>query len=401
MGRASAAGGGRTGPNSAIFREMRTFFLAQRDGGQRLVPDAAVHRAFSGKLTDKERSSVLTSLAKQRVISFHHDRDELVIYEVLSDAESARAGGPMLNANHDFLLQTIHRGGSMGQTLQQLKSKSKFPHNKLQACLKLLLASKKVIEYGVRQRKRYFAAGVTPSKEVTGGLWMRNERFCHELVHTLRWEVETAVLQASRDASRSSGRKMGDGADSVEGEIAPHGGDGDHGNAAPMCHSMRGIALEDVYVRVRAGRDLASQRLHRASDAVGREHVQAVLDWLVLQGVVYSYDDNDRIMYVTRPFYQFRGQHAMAGAIKSFPCTRCNLQRVCTPDGMVSPKSCVYLNGYLRSSVLDYRKLAELPLVLETECRERRWAARDAAAEQCVANDGDHAAPSAPAESAV
>lgn len=202
------------------------------------------------------------------------------------------------------VLAVVLSKGSNGITRPQIRLETKLPDTILKKTIDTLLKTqiKEVTDIRNKRIKLLMGVGFEPVKEITGGEWYTDGKLDAEFISTLR----TLCLKNIQRV-----------------EIA---------------------TIEDISESI--------GRLGAFKDSIGEQQIHQILEALELDGEVEKVTSNGDRGFSSVPFgkicYRSRGRKLpKANAMVSIPCGVCPQISHCTPDGVISPKTCVYFKKWL------------------------------------------------------
>lgn len=197
----------------------------------------------------------------------------------------------------------------MGISQRDMKREINLPDNLVTKCLKSLLSKnliKEVKNIQSRGRKHFISAEFEPSTEITGGAWYVDGSLDTEYINVLKeqcWRkiygLKVATLEGVTDAIKRSNISQIELSKQQIEEI------------------VRALVLDNEVVEVKS-----SGTGEFASVPVGK--------------VCYK--------CIGRRGY---GRDPKVGALAPIPCGVCPQISLCAPDGIISPKTCVYYKKWL------------------------------------------------------
>ncbi|XP_051130925.1 uncharacterized protein LOC127251309 [Andrographis paniculata] len=207
------------------------------------------------------------------------------------------------------ILNLIKDKKDLGIWLRDIKQESKLPDPTVNKSLKSLISKnliKEVVNFQNKGRKHYMAFEFEPSKEITGGDWYVNGVLDQELITVLK-RVCLQYLE----------RKV----------IAD---------------------LEDVHDVLK--------RKGIVNFTITSQQVDEILNAMVLDNDIIEVKSTGvgdyRLIPIGKTCYRTASgagvvKHLKTGAFGSIPCGACPRISVCTPDGVISPATCVYYTKWL------------------------------------------------------
>ncbi|CAK7356911.1 unnamed protein product [Dovyalis caffra] len=209
------------------------------------------------------------------------------------------------------LYDVIRSKQDMGIWTRDMKRETNLPDNVVNKSLKALQAKnliKEVVNIQNKGRKHYMATEFQPAKELTGGSWYVEGSLDTEFIKILRKfcvdfiaELKVATLEKVTDLIRRNG-----------------------------------VFAVDVT----------------------QQQVEEIVRTLVLDNEIMEVKSNGMGEFASVPIgkvcYKLIGKGGLGGELKaktgamaSIPCGVCPRISHCTPDGVISPKTCVYYTKWL------------------------------------------------------
>eukprot|EP00245_Coleochaete_scutata_P005802 TRINITY_DN19670_c0_g1_i1.p1 TRINITY_DN19670_c0_g1~~TRINITY_DN19670_c0_g1_i1.p1 ORF type:complete len:316 (-),score=71.55 TRINITY_DN19670_c0_g1_i1:238-1098(-) len=250
-----------------------------------------------------DRANAINSLLQKRMLQLFKHGDSL-IYRELDHEEAVKFKGL---ASEDMLVyQVIQQSGNMGIWTRDLKMKSNLQQPQITKILKTLESRKlvKAVKSVVsKNRKVYMLYELEPSKEITGGAWYTEHEFDAEFIAVLRQQSLDIVLREAM------------------------------------------VSLETIaeYVR-RTGVTKVDLRY---------EDYLQVVDTLVYDGeidaVISSGVGKDAKFPAGSVYYRpSKEKVPESSAFTNIPCGVCPVMALCTDNGIISPKTCLYYQQWLQ-----------------------------------------------------
>uniref|UniRef100_A0A5B7AYA9 Putative DNA-directed RNA polymerase III subunit RPC6-like n=1 Tax=Davidia involucrata TaxID=16924 RepID=A0A5B7AYA9_DAVIN len=209
----------------------------------------------------------------------------------------------------NVLLNLIKSKEDMGIWIRDMKRETNLPENVVTKAVKSLLAHKlikEVVNIQSKGRKHYMAAEFEPSKELTGGTWY------------VGGNLDTAFISVLKDSCLKIIRKL---------KVA----------------TLEGIS--DFFKRNKI-----------TTVECTTPQIAEILRSMVLDNEIIEVKSTGLGEYASIPIgtvcYRCAagmgpGQGPKIGAMASIPCGVCPRISQCTPDGIISPKTCVYFTKWL------------------------------------------------------
>eukprot|EP00249_Psilotum_nudum_P007454 c20568_g1_i1 orf=274-1158(+) len=241
-------------------------------------------------------------LAKRQIQIFQ--RGSVHVYKLQPKEEAGKFKG--LTSEDMLVYQTIQQAGNMGIWTKDMKRNTNLQQPQVAKAIKnlesrsLIKAVKSIASKG---KKVYMLAELTPSKELTGGAWYTDQEFDAEFINVLKQQCMQIVIKQGLVT-------MENVVDAVR---------------------KSGITKEELLVK----------------------DFKQLMDILVLDG-----DIEEVISTGTGPFTAippdvlcYRASQSRipeTSAFTSIPCGICPVLHECTDDGLISPKTCVYYQNWLK-----------------------------------------------------
>ncbi|EXB67305.1 DNA-directed RNA polymerase III subunit RPC6 [Morus notabilis] len=213
-----------------------------------------------------------------------------------------------LTEHERIIYNVIRSKQDMGIWMQDMKRVAKVPDNVANKALKSLETKKlikEVVNIQKRGKKHYVAAEFEPATEITGGAWYSNGKMDFVVINILKdqclkwiYKQRVATLEGILDAIRKSGIS------NVE------------LTTVQIEELVRALVLDNEVVEVK-------------SNGMGE------FDSIPVGKVCYKSTSKGS-----------RGDPKI-GAMSSIPCGVCPRISDCTPDGIISPKTCKYYSQWL------------------------------------------------------
>lgn len=215
-----------------------------------------------------------------------------------------------LDAAERTLYDLIQSKQDLGIWMRDMKRETNLPDNVVTKSLKALLAMKLIKEVVNIQRKggkHYMAVEFEPAKELTGGAWYVEGNLDTEYIKILKETCGRVLSQlkvATAEGILESINKLG---------LLNTGCSNQQ-----IVEILRASVLDNEVMEVKS-----SGSGEFSSIPVGT------------------------ICYRCTNKGNFRGGDPKIGSMASFPCGVCPRITQCTPDGIISPKTCVYYTKWL------------------------------------------------------
>lgn len=206
-----------------------------------------------------------------------------------------------------IVLNVIKSKKEMAIWAKDLKLETKLPDPIFNKCLKNLLASglvKEVAHVQFKGRKHYISAEFEPSKEITGGSWYADGELDKAFIDNLQ-DICKKIIQKLKVAT----------ADEVYDFFIKNRVVKTECTSQQISEILKSMVLDNKIIDVK-------------STGLGEYHS------IPIGKICYRCPAGDL------------GQ-GLTGVMQSIPCGVCPRIRQCTPDGLISPSTCVYYTKWL------------------------------------------------------
>ncbi|OAY75962.1 DNA-directed RNA polymerase III subunit RPC6 [Ananas comosus] len=204
-----------------------------------------------------------------------------------------------------MILEAIRSKENMGIWTFDLKKLTNLPRGVFDKALRLLQQKgliKCVVSIHNKSRKMYVAREFEPAKEISGGTWYSQGSLNQEFISDVR---SKCLAQVTR---------------------------------------LRIATIEDVWKGIQMSRDSKADFTLQQI----KEIVQAMVLDKELEEVKSTGDGDFSAVPAGRPCYRrFERRAPIAGALSAIPCGVCPRISECTPDGVISPNTCIYFTKWL------------------------------------------------------
>jgi DNA-directed RNA polymerase III subunit RPC6 len=185
-----AAVGGGSNTGNPLKNSVRERFIAllkdpKNNGG---VSNRDAQSEFSKPEEKTYLVEVINELSQQSKL--HMSRSEIdndLYYQLLADEVAAKYAGLDLSAK--LVLQVIEKSGTSGIWTKDIRLQTNIQQQALNKIFKQLETRhliKPVKSVTAKAKKLYMLYELTPSKEITGGVWYSGLEFDHEFIAELR-----------------------------------------------------------------------------------------------------------------------------------------------------------------------------------------------------------------------
>lgn len=268
-------------------------------------PDGLSQEGLNNKLgsIDEAGAQALNLLLSKRQVQIFQ-QGSTHIYKLQPKEEAGKFKG--LTSDDMLVYQVIQQSANMGIWTKDMKRNTNLQQPQVAKAIKNLEARnliKAVKSITSKGKKVYMLAELKPSKELTGGAWYTDQEFDSEFINVLKQQCVQFVLKQ--------------GLASVE-------------NVADAVRKS-GITKEELRVK----------------------DFKQLMDMLVLDGEV-----EETVSTGAGPFAAFppdmvlyrssQSRLSETSAFTSIPCGVCPVLHDCTDNGLISPKTCVYYQNWLK-----------------------------------------------------
>ncbi|WOG83087.1 hypothetical protein DCAR_0102261 [Daucus carota subsp. sativus] len=207
------------------------------------------------------------------------------------------------------ILALVRGKEDLGISIAELRRASNLPANQLNKAIKTLITGqliKEVPNIKYKGGKHYMGAEFEPSKELTGGEWYADGKLNQDLIEFLKSTCKKIVAKLKVATAKG---------------------------------------VHEFFVKYKVFKE----------DVSGQQIAQ-ILNSMVLDNEILEVKSNGLAEYHSIPVGEvcYRcapggglGEAAKNGAMVSIPCGVCPRINICTPDGVISPTTCVYYTKWL------------------------------------------------------
>lgn len=268
-------------------------------------PDGLSQDALNSKLGSVGQAGALALnrlLQKRQVQIFQQGSTH--IYKLQPKEEASKLRG--LTPDDMLVYQVIQQSSTMGIWTKDMKRNTNLQQPQVAKAIKNLEARnliKAVKSIASKGKKVYMLAELKPSKELTGGAWYTDQVFDSEFINVMKQQCLQFVLKQGLASVESI-------ADAVR---------------------KSGITKEELRVR----------------------DLKQLMDMLVLDGEVEETVSTGVGSFAAFPpdtvlYRSSQSRLSETSAFTSIPCGVCPVLHECTDDGLISPKTCLYYQNWLK-----------------------------------------------------
>jgi DNA-directed RNA polymerase III subunit RPC6 len=150
---------------------------------------------------------IINALTQENRLSMSQSGSGELSYTLISPEEASKFSG--LDPNTKMVYSVIERAGNMGIWTKDVRIQTNIQQQALNKIFKSLEARrliKPVKSVTAKAKKLYMLYNLTPSKELTGGVWYSDLEFDHEFINELR----TFILHCVRRLNGGKGVSVGE-----------------------------------------------------------------------------------------------------------------------------------------------------------------------------------------------
>ena len=186
----AASGANQT---SQLSLKERFINLFSEEEYKRGISNSALKQKFAGK-DYEDLPKIINELTKEsRIVMSRAGKSEL-FYSLVSAEVATKFSG--LDTSARMVYQVIERAGNMGIWTKDIRLQTNIQQtalNKIFKALETRRLIKPVKSVTAKAKKLYMLYNLTPSKELTGGVWYSDLEFDHEFISELRTFVMHCV----------------------------------------------------------------------------------------------------------------------------------------------------------------------------------------------------------------
>ncbi|GAV71506.1 RNA_pol_Rpc34 domain-containing protein, partial [Cephalotus follicularis] len=205
-----------------------------------------------------------------------------------------------LTDDERILFNVIRSKQDIGIWIRDLKQETNLRDNAFKKSLKALQTKNLIKEVATIQskgRKHFMAAEYEPSKEITGGAWYEDGKLDKVFINFLKHECFKYIT------------------------------------------GLKVATMEEVIEKIRRSGVMKVD--------LTKQQFEEILRALVLDNAIMEVKSNGSEVYYTCVSKGGKNGEPVIGAMASIPCGVCPQISHCTPDGVISPKTCVYYTQWL------------------------------------------------------
>ncbi|KAL3142603.1 hypothetical protein ABBQ38_002920 [Trebouxia sp. C0009 RCD-2024] len=261
------------------------------------IPDGIPQHVLSAELPDISNSvlaAAINRLSKEKKLQMvQNAADNSITYKEVEASKSARLKG--LVAEELLVYQCIEAAGNTGLWTKDMKHKTNLQQTQVTKILKQLESRnlvKAIKPVNQPSKKFYMLFDLEPAREITGGAWYTDQDYDSEFIEVLQTQCFNFIKQAGE------------------------------------------ASLEEVSAFIH---DKGISKIQLRD-----EDVMMILETLEFDGRVDRIDNDDG-----DSFRQAMLAIPQTSAFTSIPCGVCPVFTECTPDGPISPITCIYYQQWL------------------------------------------------------
>ncbi|EGC34242.1 hypothetical protein DICPUDRAFT_88404 [Dictyostelium purpureum] len=257
-------------------------------------------------------AKVINNLLKQGRLLIHQNPDETTSYREVNPEDQMKFRG--LGAEDFLIYQLIETSGNNGAWTRELKQQSGYQQVQITKILKILenrklIKAVKSIQSG--RKKVYMLYNMEPSRDVTGGtLYGGDQSYDHQYIQIMKMHIKTFV------------------------------------------ENKGAVDLSDIMTYLRKVAEEAT------SQSLGPEDIQALVNTVIYDGDIEEMRDTRMGALMGRRsgiLYKPTKTSIPVNNFCNMPCGNCPVFEICSDDGIISPKKCVYFQQFLdQTDDLDF-----------------------------------------------
>ncbi|KAJ8602062.1 hypothetical protein CTAYLR_002788 [Chrysophaeum taylorii] len=237
-------------------------------------------------------------LGANRMELFKVEGTDRLTYKLRDEAEAERLSE--LTSEQLLVLQVVQKASNTGVWLRDIKNATNLQQQTLNKALKVLEARKLVKTVkSVQQKtkKLYMAYELEPTREVSGGPWYTDQEFDSGFVDAMQKFIIKFV-----------------------GEMQPVG-------IEEIADALGKIGISTVKLEL--------------------DDVRYVVNSLVFDLKLEEVEAHQRKAATKSMLYKIAKPATELNSLTQMPCGTCPVRDRCTPNGLVSPTNCIYLDKWL------------------------------------------------------
>ncbi|KAM9971426.1 hypothetical protein ACTFIW_011404 [Dictyostelium discoideum] len=251
----------------------------------------------------EEIVKVINNLIKQGRLMLIQNPDETTSYKEVNPEDQAKFRG--LGVEDFLIYQLIEASSNTGAWTRELKNSSGYQQVQITKILKTLesrklIKSVKSIQSG--RKKVYMLYNMEPSREITGGQLYSDQSYDHQYIQIMKMHIKTFV------------------------------------------DNKGAVDLADIITYLRKVAEEAT------SQSLGPEDIQALVNTVIYDGDIEEMRDTRMGAMLGRRsgiLYKPTKTPIPVNNFCNMPCGNCPVFDICSDNGLVSPKRCVYFKQYL------------------------------------------------------
>ncbi|GAB0494466.1 hypothetical protein MMPV_005759 [Pyropia vietnamensis] len=287
---------------------------------RRPLIDADVVAACPSLSKEARLAAINRLLECGRMQLLRRPSDNAILYKAVSRSETAHLAG--LSAQDRLVYAEVEKAKAAGTWTKELRIRCGLTIAAVKKSLANLEARKLIksvnnVQY--KNRKMYMLAGVEPAQAVTGGPWYTDDKeFDIEFIRVLYNQVQEFLKSRPHQMASVAAveRYLADLKISVEPLRTPH------------VHTLLNVMeLDAIIEMVSPNRSELVDEGSPAAPPAGEEDPDAAR--------------------ARSTYYRINKQVVSVLAVANTPCGVCPVVSDCHPDGIISPRTCIYIDEWL------------------------------------------------------
>lgn len=321
-------------PSDVICRKLR---MTDEEGKQRVL-DQFNHLVEAGR----------TELYQ----SYDVDGRSLACLKLVEESRVGKMSG--LSEEDKAVLGAVEKAGSNAVWVRSIKASTKLQQAALNKILKRLEGKKLIKQVKsvlFKQRRMFMLYELEPAKELTGGVWYTDQALDLPFIEEMKSQV-LKCLQATdgrATVAQVCDRVLASHVCNVPLKPA------DIQQVMDLLVYEGLLDVEDgakarVDAAIRAGHAIFPRKTALLAKSGGKRAAGAREDDDMDEGLDDEEDEDDAAgkVYVLVNAIDWAARVPVTGYLSSVPCGTCPVHHLCTPGGLISPETCVYMSHWLQ-----------------------------------------------------
>ncbi|KAI3643549.1 hypothetical protein MP228_013104 [Amoeboaphelidium protococcarum] len=302
----------------------------------------------------EDLGGIINQLSGQKKITIMTGDNNEVILKAVSESEQQLM--KQMTPEEYGIYTHVQESGGSGIWMRDILNKTGFHRSVVTKAIKNLMNLnyiKSITNVKCPTRKMYICCGVTPNSEIVGGMFYQNSTLDADLVRQLT--LATTRFIASQDGTDARGSSSMI-ASVGHGVWSQNGGYGQSSGGSSGSGSSNNISLEvPTHNGVTSNQILKFVKEQTISEMeLSLADLEQLLTMLTYDRTLIQYQDGNTVKWRLHPQSAQSQLSSDGGAHIKFnnwsnssPCSMCPVHNECTPGGIISPQSCVYIKDWL------------------------------------------------------